>query len=255
MIKNIIAAFHFLTILPLPVKTAQKHLEKSIPWYPLVGAVIGLIIGYGYKLLENLFSPGISSALTLLLYIILTRGLHLDGFMDTIDGFFSHTAKSDGNSRLKIMKDPAVGSFALLGAIIWSLLLSNAIPDLDLLDFVSIHMLARWAILPIPLIFSYPRESGTGKFFAENINLKTLFAAILITLVIMGVVFFLHNDERITILLIWGALTFMTFLIATGIGWWSKHKINGVTGDVLGFTIEVLHVVLALLISQVISKW
>jgi adenosylcobinamide-GDP ribazoletransferase len=248
MMKNIAAAFQFLTILPVPIKTTQKNLEKSILWFPLAGAMIGLITGYGYWLLNHVFTGNISSVLTILIYIVLTRALHLDGFMDTIDGFFSHKNKQDKDFILKIMKDPTVGSFAVLGVIIWSLLLFCIIPHLEPADHVMIHTYTRMAILLMPLLFSYPRKSGTGKFFAEHVNGKTFSAAITITLVIIALTCLINKTNTMTVILFRGALLLAALLISGLIGMWSKKKINGITGDILGFTIETTHLILALLI-------
>jgi cobalamin 5'-phosphate synthase/cobalamin synthase len=254
MVRNIAAAFQFLTILPIPVKTTQKNLEKSILWFPLVGAVIGMMTGYGYRLLTFVFPGSISSVLTILIYIGLTRALHLDGFMDTIDGFFSHKNKRDKDVILKIMKDPAVGGFAVLGVIFWSLLLFTIIPFLEPKDHVMIHTYSRMAIVLMPLFFSYPRESGTGKFFADHVNGKTFSAALIITLVIMVVIYFINGTESVTVALIRGALLLAALLISGLIGFWSKKKINGITGDILGFTIETIHLILALSIMLLCVK-
>jgi adenosylcobinamide-GDP ribazoletransferase len=251
-VKNLIAAFQFLTILPLPVKVEKENLERSILWFPLVGAVIGLITGYGWQLLSRLFPAGISSALTILVYILLTRGLHLDGYMDTIDGFFSHKQKADRTTIRKIMKDPAVGSFAVLGAILWSLVLFSAIPHLEPQDHVVIHAYGRLAIILLPLLFSYPGESGTGKFFADHVNLKTLITAVFITLIIIVMTALIGaKGDPVAGILIRAAILPLSFLLSLFIGFWSRRKIGGISGDILGFTIEVNHLLLALLIPLV----
>jgi adenosylcobinamide-GDP ribazoletransferase len=248
-VKNLIAAFQFLTILPLPVKIKKENLEHSILWFPLVGAVIGLITGYGWRLLSRLFPTGISSALTIFIYIVLTRGLHLDGYMDTIDGFFSHKQKADGNSIREIMKDPAVGSFAVLGAIIWALLLFSALPHLEPLDHVIIHTYGRLAIILLPLLFAYPGESGTGKFFADHVKAKTLAIAVIITAIIIVLTCLSGSKAKPAVLILSrAALLPFSFLLSLSIGFWSKRKINGISGDILGFTIEANHLLLVLLI-------
>jgi adenosylcobinamide-GDP ribazoletransferase len=247
MVKNIIAAFRFLTILPIPVKCTQKNLEKSIVWFPFVGAIIGLITGYGYRLLHVLFSTNISAVLTILLYILLTRGLHLDGLMDTLDGFLCH--KGNKEDILRVMKDPAVGSFALLGGITWFFLLFSIIPRLEPWDYIIIHTYTRLSILLQPLIFSYPRESGTGKFFVDHINGKIFSTAMVLSLLITAAaVYFLNEISSESTALIWGLLLLTAFLCSLLIGIYSKKKISGITGDILGFTIEINHLILALLI-------
>ena len=252
MVKRIIAAIQFLTILPVPVKTRDRNLgdlEKSIPWFPLAGALTGFITGYGNWVLGRLFPVQVSVALTIVLYMILTRGLHLDGYMDTIDGFLSHRGKDDREVILRIMKEPGVGSFAVLGVVTWALVLYSALPYLEPLDYVVVHVLARFSIVPLPLLFSYPRESGTGKFFADNVKAKTVIASSIVTVVILAAVFFLKGRGAVFFALEWLKLAVLSFLLAVVIGRWSKRKISGVTGDVLGFTIEIVHVVLVLVIT------
>lgn len=249
--KNIAAAFQFLTILPLPVKTDRCHLEKAMVWFPLVGAVIGVITGFAYQGLHAVFPASISSTLTILIYIILTRALHLDGFMDTIDGFFSC---QDRESILKIMKVPTVGSFAVLGVGVWFLVLFSSIPMLGPKDHIIIHTYLRTAILLMPLLFTYPRESGTGKFFVDHVKDKTALLAIILTLMITAALYFIDIpgsqwtvSKRLQIL-VYGAFLLVSFFVSWLIGLWSKKKIGGITGDIVGFTIETTHLFLVLLI-------
>jgi cobalamin synthase len=111
-----------------------------------------------------------------------------------------------------------------------------------------IHTYTRMAILLMPLLFSYPRKSGTGKFFADHVNGKTFSAALTITLVITAVTCFINKTNTVTVVLFRGALLLAALLISVPIGLRSKKKINGITGDILGFTIETTHLILALLI-------
>lgn len=239
-----IAAFQFLTVLPLPVKTGRENLEKSMVWFPVVGVVIGLVTGFGYRLLTYVFVETVSAALTIFIYIVLTRGLHLDGFMDTIDGFFS---SKDRKSMMEIMKEPAVGSFAVLGVGVWFLVLFTSIPFLRPVDFVMIHTLTRFQVLLLPLLFSYPRENGTGKFFAASVTLKTFIGALIFTIIVMAAMYFID----ISFLPIFSAFLLISLVISWFIGLWSKKKISGITGDVIGFTIETTHLVLVLFIPLV----
>lgn len=240
-LKNIIAAFQFLTAIPLPVKTSEENLKHSMGWFPLVGAVIGTATGFGFQLFRQWFNENIAAVFTILLYIILTRGLHLDGYMDTIDGFFS---RKDRASVLKIMKESAVGGFAVLGAGTWFLLVFSALPLLKPEDHIFIHTLTRMGILLSPLVVSYPRESGTGKFFVENVKIKTLLFGILLAGITGAVLWYtgLFNFPA------YGVLFLVSFAAALGIAFWSKRKIGGITGDVLGFTVETTHLVLIVLI-------
>jgi cobalamin 5'-phosphate synthase/cobalamin synthase len=219
-------------------------------WFPLVGAVTGGITGFAYLGLNRVFPESISSALTILVYIILTRALHLDGFMDTIDGFFSYR---DRESILKIMKEPAVGSFAVLGAGVWFLVLFSAVPMLGPKDHIVIQTYLRTAILLMPLLFTYPRESGTGKFFVDHVKTKTVLPAVILALMITAALYFIDmpgnrwtGSTRLQVL-VYAVFLPVSFFVSWLIGLWSKKKIGGITGDILGFTIEITHIILVLL--------
>lgn len=232
-IKNIIVAFQFLTSIPINVKTDENNLKNSIAYFPLVGAVIGAILYSVFYLLNLNLNINIASALTILAYIILTRGLHLDGMMDTIDGFFSY---KDRATILKIMKEPTVGSFAVLIAIVWGLLFFSALPQISFEGFILIFTLSRYNTIIMPLVFSYPRESGTGKFFVENVNIKvfmTATALALIPILIFNIVYIRYM--------------IVSLVIALLSGLWAKKMIGGITGDVLGFTMEVTNLILLIL--------
>ncbi|MCP4220273.1 MAG: adenosylcobinamide-GDP ribazoletransferase [bacterium] len=256
-IKNAVAAFQFLTIIPLPIKTSMDHLQKSMAWYPLVGAVIGLFTGFGYQFFLLCFPQPIAAVLGILLYIVLTRGLHLDGYMDTIDGFYSHRGRED---ILHIMKDPQVGSFAAIGLGIWCLLLYGALPMMTPMDHVIIHTFTRFGILLMPLLFSYPRESGTGKFFVENVKNHTLAAAFALVLAILASLYSIapyfpgefNEAARSQCFIRYGIMGIICVLVPLLTGLWSRRKIGGITGDVVGFAIEATHLWLLLAITSLL---
>jgi len=233
--KSLAAAFQFLTILPLPVKTNEGDLKNSLFWFPAIGAFIGAVCGYSYQGLNELIGEQLGGVLTILLYIILTRGLHLDGFMDTIDGFFSRKPKQD---IIRIMREPQVGSFAVLGTGIWFLVLFTSVGSLSISTWILIPLLARTNILLFPLLFSYGSHQGTGKFFFAAPNRILLSSALVIPVMVTVMVDLSHYK-----------LVLFAYTTALLIGWWSTRKIGGITGDVLGFIIEVSQVLLILMVA------
>ncbi|WP_377804344.1 adenosylcobinamide-GDP ribazoletransferase, partial [Bacillus cereus] len=103
-----------------------------------------------YSFLQLLQSSPITtivdSILVLLLPLVLTGGLHLDGWMDVSDAYFSHQSKG---KKLQILSDPHVGSFAILSLMVLLLLRFSAIYEL-----VSLSSLSIWACL---IVFTLPR--------------------------------------------------------------------------------------------------
>ena len=237
--KSIIAALQFLTVLPLPVKTSEKDLNWGTIWFPLVGAGLGTLLAHFYRFLAKLGNFELAVVLTIFAYIALTRGLHLDGLMDTVDGFFSGKAKAE---ILVIMREPAVGSFAVLAAGIWFFSLFSGLSRLMWLDMLVVHMLARHSILWLPLFFSYPGKEGTGRLFIENTTKIQFILATLLTLLLL----YLSGLAYIKYF-------FISVAVSLATGWWAGRKIGGVTGDVCGFIVEANHV--ALLVIMAISSF
>ena len=122
-IADFIRALQFLTRFQL-VKEVDWSLEalgRSVRFFPWAGGVIGAVLGGCDWGMVQAFGESLpmhaAAALLILLEIMLTGGLHCDGFMDTMDGIFS------GRSReriLEIMKDSRGGAY---GAMSFALLL------------------------------------------------------------------------------------------------------------------------------------
>ena len=97
-----VPSMRFISILQFLTRISIKkdigydpHMERGIVYFPVVGAVIGLLLFVGFRAFSWLFS-GIDNiyllaTLILILELIITGGLHMDGFGDTFDGFFSYS--------------------------------------------------------------------------------------------------------------------------------------------------------------------
>ena len=81
-------ALRFLTIFRIPgVRTeTAEDMGRSTVWFPVVGLLIGGILAF-LNWVFSLFLPvTVTSALTIVLLVIITGAMHLDGFADTCDG-------------------------------------------------------------------------------------------------------------------------------------------------------------------------
>ncbi|MGL4732729.1 MAG: adenosylcobinamide-GDP ribazoletransferase, partial [Fusobacteriaceae bacterium] len=108
--NGIISLFKFTTRLPLGGKDDidWEKLGKSMKFFPLVGIILGLIMYSSVKILSiSINSPLLIAALVVMIYVVLTGGIHLDGLSDTFDGIFSYRSKQ---RMLEIMKDSRVGA-------------------------------------------------------------------------------------------------------------------------------------------------
>lgn len=111
----------FTRIPPLYNKWDEEAKDYIILFLPIIGLIIGSIHYLIYYLLTLVNLPYLVNALILFIYPFLITGfIHLDGFMDTVDGISSYKPLDE---RIRILKDSHVGSFSVISVVL--LLLSN----------------------------------------------------------------------------------------------------------------------------------
>jgi adenosylcobinamide-GDP ribazoletransferase len=232
------SAIRFLTVIPVPLSWCgdEQSFNKSPDWYPLAGLAIGLFMAAGDLLLRWLLPLPVATVLVMLGLIAISGALHMDGLADTADAFFS----SRGRERmLEIMKDSSAGPMGVT-AIVVVLLLKTALlislPPQWRTETIILMPLAGRCVMPIISSWlSYARSTeGTGAFiqngsgfrrFALSLGAMTLFS---ISLLGWGT----------------GLLVVVVFSLSTWLmGRYSRRKIGGYTGDILGATCELIEMV------------
>ena len=152
---SLLAAFQFLTIFPgiLRRPFTPAELGRAVGWYPLVGLAVGGALFGLHAALTAFFSSAITAAFTLLAWVILTRALHFDGFIDMCDAVFGGFTPE---RRLEILKDTGVGAFGLAGGVLLLLVkyATLANPSGSFPGLLLAPVLARWAISIA--LFSFP---------------------------------------------------------------------------------------------------
>ena len=123
IIKGIIAAFSMYSRIPMPnVDTEKVDINQIIVFLPLVGILIGVAEFLSFIASSYVNLPTFVRTIILILVpIILTGGFHIDGYLDTKDALSSYQPKE---KKLEILKDPHVGSFAMIGLITAGLLMA-----------------------------------------------------------------------------------------------------------------------------------
>lgn len=247
-IKGLLINLQFFTSIPIPVALPmdKAHLEKAIKTFPLLGLIQGGI----YAILLYIFlywtpfSPLAAAFAVWIAGIFLTGGIHLDGWMDTSDAFFSYR---DREKRLEIMSDPRTGAFGVLSVIV---LLSTRfffIYEITLFaqpsTFLLIGLLPFFSKMVMGVLLlrvKAAKKEGLGSLFQAAANGRTLFIYPIYIIILVGLVV-IFNIEAV-----WGILFFMIasavtllFLQKKIISWF-----GGMTGDVLGASVEGTEVLL-----------
>ena len=229
-------ALGFLTVLPVQnfVRRREAALARAMLFFPLTGILIGILSWVSYKLSLVFFPERFSVLLLIAVPVLISGGLHVDGFADFCDGFFGG---SDKEETLRIMKDPRIGSWAAVGIALLFLAkfeLLAALPQ-KLPVFLFALSAARWVQVILSFCLPYAGKSGLGQAVAGKVTLREMFGGLVF---IFPFIFFLGVQ---------GLLMFATLLMFTGLfGLAVKRKIGGVTGDVLGAASEIAEIVILL---------
>ncbi len=228
-------ALQFLTRIPVPLflqsEWNKKVAGQSQAYYAPVGLIIGAVLIFTASLL-NYFSIDtlLISALIVLVWVVITGALHLDGLADTIDAWIG--GMYDPDKTLSIMKDPNAGPMAVVALMLVLIIKIIAVAtvvtkQVELLLFVP--MLSR---LVVPFYFrscAYLRDSGLGKPLSEHQNMALV---LLISALSLGLFLVVIGMTGFSIIVLLLAANFL-------LRWIILRRFGGITGDIAGFIIEM----------------
>lgn len=241
-LDGVLLALQFYTTLPIKKELSmdEARLKKALYVVPFIGIGIGLILAAIIVLNEHvLHLPAtVIAMLVVTIPLIITGGLHLDGFMDASDAFFSYR---DQQKRLEIMADPRTGSFAVLSVIfllVWRYVFIfetiKLASDITFVFIVSVYYFARFSMCYVFIFGKLAKQDGLAAFFKKGLERKDIFVFLIgILLFFVFVAYFnIHAVSGTAILL----------LIALGFAVVSKgfieKQFGGISGDTLGATLE-----------------
>ncbi len=235
------SAWQFLTIIPSPHHREHSAEDpgKSTIFFPVVGLFLGAVL-FGLDLLLRLFLPSLLiNALLVIALVILTGALHMDGFIDTCDGFVIRSSVSD---RLKVMSDSRVGGFGVVGGcclIIAKFAALVTLPqELRASALMLMPVLSRWGIVYAIYAFPTAKNEGMGWAIKQGTNWKVMAIATLFALII-----------ALVLLNWWGAALLVTLcLILLGGSKYLCSRFGGLTGDSYGAISEFAEVIVLILV-------
>ena len=243
--NSFLVGLQFLTRIHIVRQTVwtAEDFGRSTRFFPLVGLVLGICYALAAWLLVYFIGMRtLTAVLLLILPLLLTGGLHADGFMDTADGVFSGRERE---RKLEIMKDSRVGSFGVVSFVLLMFLqfalLLDIHPFLLVPALFIMPIIGRMAMVLAIACFPYARADGMGKTFADMADRKTI-----VTASVMTVVFVLPCGLLASVALMLGILFALLFCRAM------TTTLGGVTGDVYG-AVTVLTETLVLAIFSLAS--
>lgn len=238
--KPFLAALRFLTILPVPYggEDETELLARSVPYFPVVGLLIGLVVASLDAALMRIFPPMLSGMLVVIAMIVVSGGLHIDGLADTADGFFSSRPKE---RMLEIMRDSRSGAMGVTAIVCLVGLKAAALASIDPgLRWGAILMMplaGRCALVITLALLPYARpDGGLALVFKQRPSVLHAFWAAG-ALALAG--WIVAGAQGLVMA---GAAYFGILVFAA----YTRSKIGGLTGDTLGAACEIVEVLPAM---------
>jgi adenosylcobinamide-GDP ribazoletransferase len=236
---SLLTAFQFLTTFPALIRRAftAEELGRAVGYFPLVGLALGGVL-YGLGTGLGLILPAqVVAILILAAWMLLTRALHFDGFLDTCDGLFGGFSPE---RRLEIMRDSRVGAFGVAGGGLLLLAKYAAIVSLPhLTGLLLAPVIGRWVLSMAIFAYPYARDKGMGRDMKNNVRWPQVILATVVTLLVVW--FFAC----------WNGL--LAFAIAGIVLWlgasFTLRRIPGLTGDSYGALCELVELAVLLLFT------
>ena len=229
--SGLLGALSFLTRVP-----ARGVVANAVPWFPLIGGAIGLVLATVYALAAEILPSLVASSIAVVTGVLLTGALHEDGLADTVDAL----GASDRARRIEILKDPRLGTFGGLALGSSLLVRVGAVAGMDAATAVAIlpaaHALGRAAAVGLIATIPVARE-GVGASYARSVSRRGTVWAILTGIAVAALSAGLWALAALAVATAGAALVGRVAIRAFG----------GVTGDLLGAGEQVVETAVLLL--------
>ena len=233
------AAFIFFTRLPLwrlhePPRECYKTVVEH---WPLTGWLTGGAMA-ATLYIGSMYLPYIISVLlAITVRLLITGALHEDGLADFFDGFGGGT---DRGRTLAIMKDSHIGTFGVLGLILYILLLAMALfsmpPVLASLAIIAADPFAKMLSAGlITLPYARSEEEAKAKVVYRRLGWKIILSLAFQGLLPVAAVFFIFQFSSLRS----GAggaffIFLLPCLVMLCLYFYIRHRLQGYTGDCCG---------------------
>lgn len=239
--NSFLIAFAMFSKIPVPRADWDKeNMRYMMCFFPGIGLVIGLLVyGYGWLSGELEFGSLMRAAGLVLIPVLVTGGIHLDGFLDTVDALSSYQPKE---KKLEILKDSHAGAFAIIMGCayfilylgVWSEVGRKAVPILGI-GYVVSRSLSGMALT----FFPCANKKGSLGMFADAAQKRTVRIVLSLWLLCCAVLAFWYDWE----------LALILFATAGAVFWYYHHvaltQFGGTTGDIAGFFVQVCELAMA----------
>lgn len=255
ILSSALLALSMYTVLPVPrTQWRMENMRWLLCFFPLAGVFVGGVLFF-WRWLAQAAGLGVvlTAAGAVVLPVLLTGGIHLDGYCDALDAIASHTP---AQRRLEIMKDPHTGAFAVIGCCVYFLtafgLWSQLVWDVRTAGVLSVGFVLSRALSGFSVVaFRNARADGTAAMFACAAD-KRRTAGMLLIVAIFCSFFMLWLAPVMAAACLFTAGLVLLYYRQTAI-----RDFGGITGDLAGWFLQLCEIAMlgGAVLTQEVLKW
>ncbi len=236
LLRSCAIAFSTYSRIPMPmVEWNEKNMRHTLAFFPLVGAAVGAVF-WGAGALCGLLDAGpiLRAGVLTAVPALVTGGIHLDGYCDTVDALASHASRE---KKLVILKDSSAGAFAVIWCCVWFLAYFSLLTEAESLPtlaagFVLSRALSARAIERLP-----SARAGMGAALKSGSRFPWWVLAVY--LVLCGGAVWLWGEPLAALAALAAAALFYFYYKSMAI-----RQFGGFTGDLAGWFLQVCELVI-----------
>lgn len=247
VLYSIITAFACFSAIPMPhIEWDESNMRYMMAAFPLVGAVVGACLWLWHLLCTTLDASVLFHAVGLtLIPIVLTGGIHMDGFADVVDARASH---AEPERKRAILKDPHVGAFAVVGIVCYVLAycaLAREMRD-ELIPLMCLIPVLSRCLSGLAAVSSQP-SSNTGMLASVRAaaNAKTV-RVVLVCMLGATTATAVALNPLVGLTMLALAVLALVYVLCL-----AKREFGGMSGDIMGYYLQLAELVMLACVALV----
>ncbi len=244
-LSTIKAGIGFFTTIPVGIDVnGMQKLSLNAYVFPMVGAIIGLLVGCMGIVLSHLSSYCLFSALLIAVLYMVTGLNHLDGLVDFGDALLMHNSVEE---KIRVMRDPSVGVGGIVFCIMSILILFSALAALKPNIFFAIlaaEICAKQSMVTAAM-FGSSIHKGLGSIFINNVIMRDFLIGLIFSIITCWLTLGVGG-----ITALFAALSSTLIIVRI-----ASRNFGGMSGDSLGATNEIGRMVALIVEGAAWTLW
>ncbi len=242
VLESMVVAFSMYAKLPMPhIEWNEKNMKYAICYFPLIGIAEGVLMYLWFRLALFLqLGTNLRAAVLVAIPILVSGGIHMDGFLDTSDALSSWKSQEE---KLEIMKDSHAGAFAIICGLVYFVLLFGVYSELKLRDMPVVGLLfvlsRAWSGLALVKL-KKAKNTGLLRTFADAAANRRVALVMSGYILVVSAVMIAVGGLRGLVCAALGVVMFGVYRQM------SYKKFGGITGDLAGWFVQLCELVAAM---------